>query len=208
MYDDNKNAVRVFNEMAEVYQQKYMNVDSYQECLDYFISKLGATGTIQDLACGPGNILKYLSEKNSNLNLEGIDLSVEMIRLAKLNVPNAKLEVRDCRDLNHLKSRYNGIVCSFLMPYLTEIEIRKLFTDIGHLLAPNGVLYLAFIHEENNRSEIVKSSKGHDVRMHYHSADFVTKLLHDNSFIVDHCKKYVSNNTNQKQNDFVIIASK
>jgi hypothetical protein len=35
MIDYNKNAVGVFNELASFYQQKYMNVDTYQEYLGY-----------------------------------------------------------------------------------------------------------------------------------------------------------------------------
>src|SRR5690348_13660474 len=100
MFDENKYAVSVFNEMAEVYQLKYMNVDSYQESLDYLLSNLSPTDSILDLACGPGNILNYLFKKNSNLTLKGVDLSDEMIKLAIQNVPNAKFEVSDCRYLN------------------------------------------------------------------------------------------------------------
>ena len=208
MLDENKNAVDVFNEMAEVYQQRYMNVDCYQESLEYFLNNLNSADSILDLACGPGNILHYLFKKNNNLNLSGIDLSEEMIRLAKLNVPNAKFEVSDCRDLNYTESRYNAIVCNFLIPYLSEIEIEKLFKAVGNLLVPNGIFYLGFITEEKNLWEIVKSSKGHNVRMNYYSVDFVTKVLQDNQFIVGYSKKYISNNINQEQSDFIIVASK
>ena len=46
MFDENKNAVNVFNEMAEVYQQKYMNVDRYQESLEYFLNNLNSADSI------------------------------------------------------------------------------------------------------------------------------------------------------------------
>ena len=83
-----------------------------------------------------------------------------------------------------------------------------MFTAVGNLLVPNGIFYLGFITEEQNRSEIVKSSKGHNVRMNYYSVDFVTRVLHDNKFIVGYSKSYTSNNINQAQNDFIIVASK
>jgi ubiquinone/menaquinone biosynthesis C-methylase UbiE len=208
MIDENKNAVEVFNEMAEVYQQKYMNVDCYQESLEYFLNHLNPTDTILDLACGPGNILHYLSNRKNNLKLSGIDLSEQMIKLAKRNVPNAKFEISDCRDLNHMEGSYNAIVCSFLIPYLLEREIEKLFKAVWNLLVPNGIFYLGFIMEEHNSSEIVQSSKGHNIRMNYYSVDYVTRVLHDNKFIVGHSKSYTSNNINQKQSDYIMIASK
>jgi ubiquinone/menaquinone biosynthesis C-methylase UbiE len=208
MIDENKNAVDVFTAMAEVYQQKYMNVDTYQEGLDYFFNKLNSADAVLDLACGPGNVLAYLFKKNNKLHLEGIDLSGEMIRLARLNVPKANFEVSDCRDLRYIKRTYNAVVCNFLLPYLTATEIEKLFSEIGDLLVPNGIFYLGFITEEQNRSQIVKSSQGHTLRMNYYSVDFVTNVLHDNKFIIECGKSYASNNMNQLQNDFIMVASK
>ncbi|MEO6583311.1 MAG: class I SAM-dependent methyltransferase [Ferruginibacter sp.] len=208
MFDENKNTVDVFNEMAEVYQKNYMNVDIYQEPLEYLLTNLNSEDSILDLACGPGNVVQYLANKNNNLNLTGLDLSDEMIRLAKLNVPKAKFEVADCRDLNHLESRYNAIVCNFLLPYLTENEIEKLFSEVYNLLVPNGIFYLGFITEDQNRLAIVKSSKGHNVSVNYYSIDFVTKVLHDNKFFIRYSKDFASINLNQEQTDFIIIASK
>jgi ubiquinone/menaquinone biosynthesis C-methylase UbiE len=200
--------VNVFNEMAEVYQQKYMNVDKYEESLNYLITNLSPKAAILDLACGPGNILNYLNKKNSKFTLEGIDLSYEMIKLAKLNVPGAKLEVSDCRNLDHTKRTYNAIVCSFLIPYLTEIEIEILLAQVSNLLVPNGIFYLGFITHEENSSDIQKSSKGHNLKMHYYSVDFVSRVLQNNNFILRHSKSYVSSNINQEQNDYIIVASK
>jgi len=208
MLDENQNAVNVFNEMAEVYQQKYMNVELYEECLGFLLKNLNSFDSIIDIACGPGNVLNYLYQRNNNLNLTGVDLSSEMIKLGKLNVPNVKFEVFDCRNLSKIENKYNAVICNFLIPYLSESDSEKLIAEVSDLLLPGGFFYLGFIKEAQNYSEIVKSSKGHNIRMHYYSVDFIKSVLHNNKFNVEYEKRYLSNNTNQKQSDFIIVASK
>lgn len=208
MSDKNQNAVDVFNEMAEVYQQKYMNVDTYQESLEYFLDHLDPADSVLDLACGPGNVLLYLYNKRNDLNLRGIDLSEEMIRLARSNVPKARFEVADCRNLKHIESRYNAIVCSFLLPYLSERETELLLSEVSRILAPNGIFYMGFISDRENHSEMVTSSKGHHLRLNYYSTDFISQVLLANKFTIEHSKSYTSNNPSQTQKDHIIVAKK
>ncbi len=209
MLDENINAVKLFNEMAEVYQQKYMNVDIYQEPLGYFLNKLNNSNkSILDIACGPGNMLNYIVKQNAAFNLYGLDLSEEMIRLAKLNVPAAEFELYDCRCLSSFKSTYNAILCNFLIPYLSEKETEKLISDVYNLLLPSGLLFFGFIMEETNRNEIVLSSKGHEVRMNYYSVDFIQKLFQQHHYKIEYCKEFESNNINQSQVDIIMVASK
>ncbi len=208
MFDENKIAVKVFNEMAEIYQQKYMNVDLYKEALDCLIDNLNHQSTILDIACGPGNILKFLAGCNKEFDLSGIDLSVEMIKLANLNVPSAKFIISDCRNISFVDIKYNAVICNFLLPYLQEKESYKLFDDINDMLVSSGVLYLGFIMEELNCSEIVKSTRGDKVRMNYYSIDFILNILYSKNFKILYSKAYISNNLNQQKKDFVIIASK
>lgn len=209
MPDENKNAVEIFNEMAEVYQQKYMNVDIYREPIGYLLKKLNNSNkSILDIACGPGNMLNYIVKQNAAFNLFGLDLSQEMIRLAKLNVPSAEVELYDCRLLSRLGSTYDAIVCNFLIPYLSEQETETLISDVYNLLLPNGLLFFGFIKEEMNRTEIVHSSKGHKISMNYYSVEFILKLFHQYHFKVEYCKEFKSNNINQSQVDIIMVASK
>ncbi len=208
MSDENKKAVDAFNELAEVYQQKYMNVDLYQESLECFLDHLDPSDCVLDLACGPGNVLLYLYNKQNDLNLSGIDLSEEMIRLARSNVPKARFEVADCRNLKHIESRYNAIVCSFLLPYLSERETELLLSEVSRLLAPNGIFYIGFISDRDNHSEMVTSSKGHHLRLNYYSSDFVSQVLLANKITIEHSKSYTNNNPSQSQKDHIIVAKK
>jgi hypothetical protein len=40
---------------------------------------------------------------------------------------------------------YDGIVCGFCLPYLSQDECLQLMKDSYHLLNENGMIYLSFV---------------------------------------------------------------
>ena len=89
--DQNKIAVDVFNKLANTYQDKYMHVDLYKDSFDFFCQNIKTENTaILEIACGPGNITKYILDKKPDLKILGIDLAPNMIDLAKVNNPSAE----------------------------------------------------------------------------------------------------------------------
>src|SRR5689334_25209795 len=133
--DKSLHAASVFNKYAEEYQDMFMNVSMYKKALNVFcdlISKENAT--ILDLACGPGNITRYLLSQKPGLIIRGIDLAPNMVLLAQRNNPNAFFEVMDCRSIADLSKKFDAVICAFCLPYLSREETNKLMTDIYYLL--------------------------------------------------------------------------
>ncbi|NQX43266.1 class I SAM-dependent methyltransferase [Pedobacter steynii] len=103
--DKTKNAVAVFNKRANEYQDKFMDTQLYHESFDLFCEHITKENAdILELACGPGNIIKYLLKKRPDFNILGIDLSLNMIDLAKANNPTATFELMDCRNVYSFSS--------------------------------------------------------------------------------------------------------
>ena len=84
-------------------------------------ANISASKTILDIGCGPGNNAKILSGKNQSYNISGVDLSSEMIALAKINAPNCYFTVADIRELVPDK-RYDVIIVSFCIVHLSADE--------------------------------------------------------------------------------------
>ena len=62
--DKTKIAVAIFNKYASEYQDKFMDLALYHDTFDLFCNLLVRENpTILELACGPGNITKYLLKK-------------------------------------------------------------------------------------------------------------------------------------------------
>jgi len=81
MKDKSWQAVKTYNKIANRYTEIFFNDFSDKKELDKFLSLLPRRAKILDVGCGPGNFTQYFI--NRGFNSEGIDLSSEMIKIAK-----------------------------------------------------------------------------------------------------------------------------
>lgn len=176
-------AADIFNKHALLYQSRFMDVSLYAGCLDHFCKQLPQDAKVLELACGPGNITRYLLERRPDLKILATDIAPNMLELAKVNSPDAEFRLLDCRDMSALKETYNGIVCGFCLPYLSEEESAELIRSCAALLKPGGVLYLSCMEEtEQCQSGIKTNSAGDKTYMYYHRAAFLESSLCDTGF--------------------------
>jgi len=176
---DNFNETKnTWNKLANLYQERFMDLNIYNESYDLFIEKLlTKNSNILEIGCGPGNISKYLLSKNPNLNILGIDYSTNMVELAKINNPNAKYNVLDCRNLETINQKFNGIICGFCLPYLTPVECEKLILDCYLLLNTKGIIYLSFVEGNPLSSTFQTNSLGNRVFFNFHDLKLIIDLL-------------------------------
>jgi 2-polyprenyl-3-methyl-5-hydroxy-6-metoxy-1,4-benzoquinol methylase len=176
---DNFNETKnTWNKLANLYQERFMDLNIYNESYDLFIEKLlTKNSNILEIGCGPGNISKYLLSKNPNLNILGIDYSTNMVELAKINNPNSKYNVLDCRNLETINQKFNGIICGFCLPYLTPVECEKLILDCYLLLNTKGIIYLSFVEGNPLSSTFQTNSLGNRVFFNFHDLKLIIDLL-------------------------------
>lgn len=207
--DKNKLAVKMFNNRAGLYEKKYMDVSSYAESLDLFCEKLGYKNlSILELACGPGNITKYLLDKCDKYKILGTDLAPAMIDLAKKNCPLATFQILDCREISNLDRDFDAIVSGFCFPYLDQDEVKTLIFDAKESLKPEGLLYISTIHGDYKESGIKKSStSGDEVYFFYHDRDFIEKNLIKSGFEIIETKVQ-PDSTQEEVTDIIILAQK
>lgn len=185
-------AADAFDKSAKIYQEKFMDVSLYAELFKVFFDHIKMDNArILDIACGPGNITKYLLDKRPDYRILGIDLSSEMLSLARANNPKAQFQLMDCRELDKIKEKFNGITCGFCLPYLTQKEAVKLISNVSKLLKPNGVFYLSTMVEDgNSKSRHQISSTGDRVYVNYHKENYLITALEDNNFETLILKRY------------------
>jgi ubiquinone/menaquinone biosynthesis C-methylase UbiE len=175
--DHNKIAVELFNKLAETYQEKYGDVGLYRRSLDTFCSLLGPSASILEVACGPGNVTRYLLNKRPDLKVTATDLAPNMVRLASANNPEATVSLLDGRNIKSLNNRYNAVMCSFMLPYLNLQEAQQFISDAADILHPGGILYVSTMEDSEHTSEWKKGSSGDSVLMHYHSLSLLDQIL-------------------------------
>jgi len=178
-----KETAEAWNKIASLYQDKFMNLDLYDETYDFICKSVNKDkAKLLDIGCGPGNITKYLLTKRPDFQIDGIDIAPNMIELAKKNNPSASFKVMDSRQINELKVRYDGIICGFCLPYLSETDSLKLIYDSYNLLTDNGFLYISFVEGDQNKSGFQIGSTGDRIYFYYHNLDRLNKLVNECGF--------------------------
>ena len=180
--DKTKLAVEIFDRRALDYQTKFLDFDLYNDTFDKFCELITKSNAeVLDLACGPGNISKYLLKQKPDLKILGIDLAPKMIELACSNNPRATFKVMDCRDICSLNKKFDAIMCGFCLPYLTKEEAIELIGNISECLNKGGVFYISTMEDDYERSGFQKSSDGKDqMFIHFHQADYLQGALEKN----------------------------
>ena len=208
-----KSAINIatYNNCAQRYQDKFMDMDLYHDTFDRFLELLSPTQTdIFEIACGPGNIARYLLNKRADLNIDGTDLASNMIELAKVNVPEANFSVMDCREIANIDKQYDAIICGFCLPYITDEESEKLINDCAGLLKDGGILYVSTMEGDPADNGLKGSASSPDkLFMHYRSADWLTDTLKSTGFeVVDLQQKHYPQDNGGSMTDLFVFARK
>lgn len=182
--DKTKLTVDTYNQVAQAYQDKFMDLDIYNATYDRFCDRVAKQHpAIFEIGCGPGNITRYLLTKRPDFKIEAIDLAPNMIKLAQINNPAADFKVMDCREIDTITSRYDGIMCGFCMPYLSKEECMKMIRDSAVLLNSKGILYCSVVEDAYEKSGLVTSSNGeHQVYIYCHEAVYLKQAFDENGF--------------------------
>jgi ubiquinone/menaquinone biosynthesis C-methylase UbiE len=93
---------------------------------------------ILDVACGTGEHARYLAE--AGFEVDGIDLSPEMLAKARARCPRGRFEVADMTNF-HLGRRYDGMLCmSASIAYTVTLpRLREALACMRDHLEPGGI---------------------------------------------------------------------
>lgn len=171
-----------WNNIASIYQDKFMGMDLYNETYDFICTTILKPGaSLLEIGCGPGNITKYLLAHRPDFEIFGIDIAPNMVDLARKNNPTATFAVMHTRHITQLDRNYDGIIAGFCLPYLSPTESNDLISNASELLHGNGLLYLSFV-EGNPEDSGFKTGSGGRVYFHYHNLQDLKKQLIKSQF--------------------------
>ncbi|MEZ4966729.1 MAG: methyltransferase domain-containing protein [Saprospiraceae bacterium] len=206
--DKTKIAVDLFDRRAREYQEKFMDVRLYGDSFDLFCDRIDKVrAEVLDIACGPGNITRYLLDRRPDLNILGVDLAANMIALARVNNPEAEFSVMDARHIASLRRKFDAIMCGFCLPYLSQEEAAALFRDAAAMLHEGGLLYLSTMEGDYSLSGLEKGSTGESIFIHYHEADHLLGALSAAGFQLVHLdRKVYPGREGKMTTDLIVIA--
>ena len=135
-----RNTISSYDKTAKEY---FDYVSSFNELgeLNEFVNLSKKNGSLLDLGCGPGHHAKKFTELG--FKAVGIDLSTEMIKLAKHLAPETEFRVMDMLDLDFTQSMFDSVWASASLIHLKKEDIPGLLSNINELLKSKGIFYFS-----------------------------------------------------------------
>lgn len=195
-----------WDKIASLYESAFMGLNLYDDTYDAFLDRLPPSKSrILDIGCGPGNIAAYLSRSRPEFEIEGVDLSPNMVALARKNVPRAAFQVMDGRLIHQLKPGFQGIIAGFYLPYCPHEDRYTWLTNCWHLLAPDGIFYVSFVPGDPSDSGFQTGPGGDRTYFHVHPLEDVIADLAGIGFVQLTVSTKVYQRSNGLSEEHVIV---
>ena len=146
--------IKSYEELAGDYYKNHFDINEVKGIIDFFIKKLKGKKVL-DVGCGPGRDAKYFSE--NGLEVIGIDLTSNFVKMASRNVPKAKFIQMDMRNLNFPENTFDGIWACASFLHIPKIEARDTLLGFKKVLKPGGLIYLSV--KQGNGERFVKKKE-------------------------------------------------
>lgn len=161
-------SVQRFDEFAEEYASRFDNVSGYHNQLSYFVHQVITTcPAVLELACGPGNVTKFLKNHFPESRILAVDLAPKMIELARKALPEVDFRVMDVRNVSVIPEKFDAVMCSFCLPFLSKEDAAKLIADCAVLLNSGGIVYLSTMEGDEHRAGFEKTSFSGDSEVYF-----------------------------------------
>ena len=145
-----------YNQLSKYYDFLHLE-KNYEAEANFFMDlikryKKSKGKRLLDVACGTGSHLFYFK---NNFNVEGVDSSKELVRIAKEKNPDVEFNIQDMRKLD-LKKKFDVITLLFSsIAYLkNKTEIIKTFKNLYKHLEVGGVLIIEMLYLNDSFEEI------------------------------------------------------
>ena len=142
--DETQTTIHSYNQNAKAYADKFMCHEPYTKQAKAFAELLRSGDSVLDIGCGPGNVAKQLLAAKA-LQLTGVDLSEEMVKLASANVPSGRFYCQDIRQAEFVTGSFDAVVLSFSIVHLKDAEAEELLRKAISWTKSNGYLFVSFM---------------------------------------------------------------
>src|SRR3954464_9264170 len=141
-------------------------------------------GPVADVGCGPGYVTGYLHD--AGVDVFGIDLSPEMIAIARRDYPHLRFEVGTMTDLDLADDSVVGIVAFWSVIHVPDHVVPGVFEQFRRVLRPQGPLLVGFhVGDETRHTSEGYSGRSIYVDSYRRRPDAVAAWLRDAGFTIE-----------------------
>lgn len=133
-----------FDRIGELYDDVFPHKSGQIIATQWVADHLAPGARVLDVGCGTGlPTAGMLAE--SGLDVVGIDVSTEMLRLARRNVPAARFVAMDVLELDDSLGRFDAVVAFFSLLMLRRSDIPGVLRRMRAVLRPGGVVAIGMV---------------------------------------------------------------
>lgn len=113
-----------------------------RDLLQRMAREVGALGAICDMGCGPGQVARYLKDRDAEVI--GLDLSEGMLVEARRLNPDISFLAGNMLSLSVPDSSWVGIAAFYSIIHIPRPQLPDVIQEFFRVLRPGGMLMLAF----------------------------------------------------------------
>ena len=141
-------------------------------------------GPVADIGCGPGYVTAHL--RDAGLDVFGIDLSPEMIAIARLDYPDLRFEVGTMTDLQLAEDSVAGIIAFWSVIHVPDDVLPGVFMQFRRVLRSQGLLLVGFhVGDETRHTSEGYTGRPINVDSHHRRPTKVASWLRDAGFTIE-----------------------
>ena len=141
-------------------------------------------GPVADIGCGPGYVTGYLHD--AGVDAFGIDLSPQMIALARRDHPDLRFDVGTMTDLEMADESLAGVVAFWSVIHVPDHAMPGVVQQFRRVLRPQGLLLVGFhVGDETRHTSEGYTGRAISVDSHHRQPGTVTGWLRDAGFAIE-----------------------
>lgn len=141
-------------------------------------------GPVVDIGCGPGYVTGHLHD--AGVDAFGIDLSPEMIAIARRDHPGLRFEVGTMTDLDLADESVAGVLAFWSVIHVPDHAVPGVFEQFRRVLRRGGPLLVGFhVGDETQHTSEGYTGRPINVESHHRRPSTVGGWLRDAGFVIE-----------------------
>ncbi|MEU0373568.1 class I SAM-dependent methyltransferase [Streptomyces sp. NPDC006283] len=176
-------AAEVFDEVGARYEEVFADVPGQLAALDWLTGRLAPAARVLDVGSGTGRPAAETLAR-AGFAVTGIDVSAEMVRLAREQVPAARFEQADVRTYRAPDGGFDAVCAFFPLLVMDQPEVAESLARVASWVAPGGSFAMATVPGDIRGLDIVWM--GHQVTVSSLATDDQLRVLEEAGLEVVH----------------------
>jgi ubiquinone/menaquinone biosynthesis C-methylase UbiE len=163
----------LFDALGGAYEKAFAEAEAHHASLAWLLYRLEPGSRVLDVGSGTGRpTAAVLAEAGHDVL--GVDVSPVMVELATRQVPRARFELADARELPLDDGSLDAVTVYFSLLQMTRTEQTALVSRLARALRPGGTAVLATVPVDAD--DVPHTFMGHPVRVSSFAADAFAEL--------------------------------